>query len=306
MTKFNDHNSAKKSGLGKFLSGASAAALLLGVAAGTARAAGTTITGTTANVTILTSTDFIWINGGTVTGNITNSGTVGPSTGGDPIDPAIQVDSGGSVGGSIINTSLGTITDSETGIAILNATTANDPVGGMIINDGLINVAGFVSSAFGILITGSAVSSVITNSGIINVTLSATGTGHTVAGILISSTGSLASNVTNNGLISASGVAIGTAASMTAIGVGVINTTSATGPATVNTITNNTGSLIEVDARAFASSATAAATAARNRKRDLFILFPPRQPSQRARLTTLGRLCRCGRAGRGRTDFLRC
>ena len=92
----------KQKNIGKLFSGVSAAALFLGVLGGTARAAGTTITNTITSFSVTSgqSFDFIDIDGGTITGNVTNSGNVGPSTGGDPIDPAIQVHNGGNVGGS--------------------------------------------------------------------------------------------------------------------------------------------------------------------------------------------------------------
>ena len=141
-----------------FLSGVSGAALLLGAAYGTARA-GPTITSSVGSVTItgastVSVNDFIIIDAdGVVSGNLTNTGTLGLP---GPTAQPLVVRNGGIVTGNVVNTTSAVISASATGlgvtatgIAVLNAT-----IGGVINNKGQINVANAFGLAAGIRITG--------------------------------------------------------------------------------------------------------------------------------------------------------
>jgi len=210
MTKFHDDNSAKKSGLGKFLSGVSGVALLLGATYGTARG-GTTIQGpNNFSVTNFGTTDFLIIDTGAIVfGNVTNSGTLGPSA-----NPLV-VRSGGIVTEGVVNTSLALITATATGIAFTGP--LNDVNTG-ISNAGLINVAG-TGSLNGIRITGSSVVTTISNAGTIKVSVASASTSTasgTATGIHISSAGSLSAAITNSGLIDVDALMRASGSSVTA------------------------------------------------------------------------------------------
>lgn len=186
----------------KLFSGVSAAALIMGLGAVTARAAGTTITNTITSfsVTSGSSLDFIDIDGGTITGDLTNNGTVGLTT--NAI--GIQIQNGGAVSGQIVNNTSAIIQASGTGIAVQGAPAAN--LGGGINNLGNINVAlsGAGASVFGINVAGSSVTTTIANGGTIavNITGPTTGTANGSAiGINVASTGPVQGSVSNTGLI---------------------------------------------------------------------------------------------------------
>ena len=245
MTRKHTERTKEKTGLGMLLSGVSGIALLLGVAHGTARAAGITVTSNSVvpavTVTTFSTVDFIDIDGGIVTNDITNEGTIGLT------DVGIEVHSGGFVGGAIVNASKGIITATKTGIAVRSDTPFQDAVGGSIINRGLINVinpSAVSTSAIGINVTGSGILTSLSNAGTINVSLTGTGTGtHPAIGINVVSSGIINANISNSGEIDVDafwGTGIGSQDAQ-ATGVNVSNTTpsdSASGNASLIPATN--------------------------------------------------------------------
>ena len=250
MTRKHTDRTKEKTGLGTLLSGVSGIALLLGVAHGTARAAGITVTSNSVvpavTVTILSAVDFIDIDGGIVTNDITNDGTIGLT------DVGIEVHNGGFVGGAIVNASKGTITATKTGIAVRSDTPFQDAVAGGITNRGIINVinpAVVSTPVFGINVTGSGILTTMANSGIINVSLTGSGTGtHPAIGINVVSSGIINANISNSGEIDIEAFwgTGGSSQDAQATGVNVSNTTPS---ASANISFTNSGQIF-VDATA--------------------------------------------------------
>ena len=249
------------------MSGASLVAMIMGSSL-RAQAAGTTIANTTVpsvSVTAGQEFDFILIDNSTVLGDVTNSGTVGGSLGGEPIvDDAIVIRDGSTVGGRLINNSGGTVFASERAVAISDS----------IITEGIENAGIMVVSApatldsgqviAGISVTGAAVSTGIENSG--SLAVNAAGGGRqgnfnntlpAVIGIDVSGTSAVTADIDNSGTISVSADYANDSGSAAAraTGIGVFG-----GPGGVSgdVSTTNSGDLRVV---ALASGTTASAHA---------------------------------------------
>ncbi len=157
---------------GWLLGGASVAAMVMGSGLRGAQA-GTTLTGTFPAGITLPATDFVFIDNATVTGNVTNSSTLG-------IAPEIALEvSGGSISGGVTNASGATISASEVGIYIHDAA----DIANGITNNGDINVTNtgtgvqsFATPVAGVWISSAADTS-LNNTGNINVMSSRIGGG---------------------------------------------------------------------------------------------------------------------------------
>tara|TARA_R110002126_G_scaffold201238_2_gene348780 strand:- start:72928 stop:79356 length:6429 start_codon:yes stop_codon:yes gene_type:complete len=187
------------------MSGASLAAMVVGSSL-KAHAASLTVVGQTSapavNVTTAQTFDLVLINNSTVTGNVTNSGSIGISEIGLEIDES-------EIQGGVINNAGATISAHNLGIAVSNAQ----------IDDGILNAGTITVNApsaletsdviAGIAVGGeAAVSTSVTNSGNINVFASGTGVQGNmhdsfiaVAGIAIPGQSGVAADITNSGEI---------------------------------------------------------------------------------------------------------
>lgn len=209
MTTFPSPKKNQTKSASKLFSGVSAAALILGVSAVTARAAGTTITNTITSFSVTSggSLDFIDIDGGTITGDLTNNGTVGLTT--NAI--AINVRNGGSVGGQVLNATSALIQASLSGIAF-QSPSASAVLS--VINNGTINISGDTptpttfgtrGTIVGVNVNGNSASSTIVNNGTISVKGSILSSAPTTFSPTISAIGirnnSQNNSINNSGLI---------------------------------------------------------------------------------------------------------
>ncbi|MDF2372547.1 MAG: hypothetical protein P1V21_17320 [Rhizobiaceae bacterium] len=210
------------------MSGASLAAMVMGSSL-RAHAAGTTINTPVASVSVTTaqSFDYVLIDTTTVSGNVTNSGTIGlPS-----IDEQGLAILDSTIGGAIINSSGAEIAASEIGIHV-----GRTPVTGGIVNHGgiTVNAPSLLTSQdliVGIAVSGTAVATGIVNDGDISVTANGTGfqgnipdTYLPVAGIGIVGHSAVAANIDNSGRISVTASRTGsTSAAASAAGIYVFN-----------------------------------------------------------------------------------
>ncbi len=187
------------------MSGASLAAMVVGSSL-KAHAASLTVVGQASapavNVTTAQTFDLVLINNSTVTGNVTNSGSIGISEIGLEIEES-------EIQGGVINNAGATISARNLGVAVNNAQ----------IDDGIFNAGTITVNApsaletsdviVGIAVAGeAAVSTSVTNSGNINVFASGTGVQGNmhdsfiaVAGIAIPGQSGVAADITNSGEI---------------------------------------------------------------------------------------------------------
>lgn len=158
------------------LGGASLAAMVFGSGLRGAQAQSLIVNNTTTAAVTVTpgqSFDFVLINNSTVTGNVTNSGSIGLPT---INDVGLEI-IGSTIGGGVINTSGATISATEVGIGVVNSTIGDGitNAGNIAVNADPLNFTSTNDVILGIAVSGTAVSTGIDNSGNINVTAFGTG-----------------------------------------------------------------------------------------------------------------------------------